>query len=452
MKIQNPAIIMALYDIGRDNWDNFTMSYHTYLHWMKNTLSIDANIIVYSEKKFIDTIKQYRKEFDPEFKKTIIVECPLEELDCYKKYYTKLSNLMWSEEFKRKIHHNVPEMTKPLYNIIMFNKMYFIQHAKNNNYFNADMYIWADAGGLRDNINLYKNKIWPSLNKLNELDSSKITFFTHSKNIKIDDNEFHAMSQIRYIQGTCFFVPKNLVESFISSCETTIEECIDNNYIGSDEKIFDITYMKDPNAYNLIPCTWRTYFRLFIDKNITKVFIDLGSYKGNAINYFINNELHINNDWEIHAFEPNPLVDMEKSINKINHNNIKIHKKAAWIRDANRIEFNQYGVDGTSQGSLLPDSGGGKGYGDFYNNIFIEAIDIIKFIKSFDESIELYLKIDIEFSEYIIVDHLLQDGWPSNIKTIWIAWHDQNNKINKDKIQYFTKKIQEAGTVVKSWI
>lgn len=450
--IEQPAIIMALYDIGRDNWSNFTVSYHTYLHWMKNTLSLDANIVIYSEQKFIDTIKTYRKEFDPDFKKTIIVECPLEELECYKKYYNSLSNLMFSQSFRQKVHHDVPEMTKPLYNIIMFNKAYFIKHAKDNNYFNADLYIWADAGGLRESIDQYKNRAWPCLEKINELDNNKITFFTHSKDISIHNNEAHAMSQMRYIQGTCFFVPSHLVEFLVTSCDSTIDECIQHNYIGSDEKIFDITYLKDPNKYNLISCTWRTYFKLFKNgSNISKIFIDLGAYEGQAIGHFIHNELRIDNDWEIHAFEPNPLIDTEKHIQKYNNNNIKVYKKAAWIRDAERIAFNRYGTNGTSQGSLMADSGGGKGYGDFFDSIYVPAIDIIKFIKLFDSDLELYIKIDIEFSEYIIIDHLLQSGWPSNIKIMWIAWHDQFNDINKDKIQYFTQKITECGTIVKSW-
>ena len=28
MAIRKPAIVMALYDIGRDNWDHFTVSYN----------------------------------------------------------------------------------------------------------------------------------------------------------------------------------------------------------------------------------------------------------------------------------------------------------------------------------------------------------------------------------------------------------------------------------------
>lgn len=264
MAIEKPVIVMALYDIGRDKWDHFGLSYNTYLFWMRNTLSLDANFVIYTEEKFVSDIKGMRKEFDETFSKTIIVDIPLVELDCYKQYNQKLEDLMFSEEFRSKVHHpNVPEMTKPLYNIIMFNKLNFLKHAKDNNYFDSDLFIWADAGGLRDNISNYKNIIYPSLEKINKLDLDKTTFFSHHGNFDIHDYEYHAMSQIRHIQGTAFFVPKKNVDTLLHDFNQTINDCIENKFIGSDEKIFDITYVKDKSQYQLVECTWREYFNLF---------------------------------------------------------------------------------------------------------------------------------------------------------------------------------------------
>ena len=59
--IKKPVIVMALYDIGRDNWDNFNLSYNTYLWWMKNTLSLDADFVIYTEDKFVEEITNNRK-------------------------------------------------------------------------------------------------------------------------------------------------------------------------------------------------------------------------------------------------------------------------------------------------------------------------------------------------------------------------------------------------------
>jgi hypothetical protein len=265
MVMKNAVIVMALYDIGRENWDNFRMSYHTYGWWMRNTLSLDCNIVVYTELKFIEELNNYRKEFDPELSKTKFIIQPLQELPIYKKYNDRLTSLMSSEEFKNKVSfHDVPEMCQPLYNVIMFNKAYFLKDAIEKNYFDNDVVIWADAGGLREDVNLYKNKKWPNQDKLKNLDENKITFFSHREEFTVEDKEFHSLSQIRFIQGTCFILPSKLIDSFIKTIEETIEESINSVYIGSDEKIFDICYTTNKGMFNLIKSDWREYFDILL--------------------------------------------------------------------------------------------------------------------------------------------------------------------------------------------
>ena len=56
--INKPVIVMALYDIGRDNWKNFNLSYNTYLWWMKNTLSLDTDFVIFTEEKFSEKIRK----------------------------------------------------------------------------------------------------------------------------------------------------------------------------------------------------------------------------------------------------------------------------------------------------------------------------------------------------------------------------------------------------------
>lgn len=261
--IKKPIIVMALYDIGRDNWDHFTLSYNTYLYWMRNTLSIDAKFVIYTENKFFDTIREYRLEFDPNLENTIIITQPLKSLSSYVRHHDKLERVMNMDTFKRKIDHpNVPEMTKPLYNIIMFNKLDFLKNAKDCQYFDGDYYMWLDAGGLRDDITNYVGKKWPDLDKINGMDNSKVTFFSHSSDFNIDDYQFHAMSQIRHIQGTAFCAPSETIDDLHVEFNKTVDECLENGFIGSDEKIFDLTYIKNKSKYHLIKCTWREYFKI----------------------------------------------------------------------------------------------------------------------------------------------------------------------------------------------
>ena len=56
MDIKKTAIVTALFDIGRDKWDNYEQSYHTYIEWMKNLLSLNSKIVIYTEEKFSSQI------------------------------------------------------------------------------------------------------------------------------------------------------------------------------------------------------------------------------------------------------------------------------------------------------------------------------------------------------------------------------------------------------------
>lgn len=263
MDIKKPIIVTALYDIGRDSWEKFTQSYGGYIHWMERTLSLDSHMVIYTEIKFYEEIKSYRLKYDPNLDKTIFVIQELDELVAYKLYNDKLTELMFSDEFKLKAHFDVPEMNKPLYNVIMFNKVFWLKHSVDNNFFDADMVIWADAGGLREPIETYKLSEWPNIQKINNIDPDKIIFFSHKDDFGIHDNQWHALSQVRNIQGTAFMVPSKMINWFADQFIETIEESLEKRFIGSDEKILDITYLKDKAKYHLIPCTWREYFKIF---------------------------------------------------------------------------------------------------------------------------------------------------------------------------------------------
>jgi len=443
------TIVMALFDIGRDKWENFTMSYHTYFWWMRNTLSLDTNMVIYTDGTYEKEIIEFRSEVDPNLKKTKIVNIKLEDTEGYKIFNTPLENLMYSEEFKNKISFQVPEMTKPLYNVVMFSKLYYILDAKQNNYFDTDWYIWADAGGLRENIENYYKNIWPSQEKISKLDQNKVVFFSHRDSINIQDKEYYALSQTRFIQGTCFLVPNIAIEKITQDFTNTAIECIRSKYIGSDEKIFDLTYIKNPSDYHLIKCDWREYYKIF-SKDIKKVFLDLGCHRCQGLHHFINHELKIDTSWEIHTFEPNPLIDIDNCTNQFPKHNITKHRSAVWTKNG-KIVFKQYGNDGTSQGSLIADTQGDKTYGDYYSETEIQCIDLYEFIKSFPENSEIYIKMDVEWAEYELIPYMLKMGWPKNIKKIWIEWHTAGDEKYKETIKQLTDQIKSNGTVAIDW-
>lgn len=165
---------------------------------------------------------------------------------------------MSSKEFQKDIHFpDVPEMCKPWYNILMYSKIYWLELAMNQNPFKSNNFMWMDAGTFRDHEPDVKNKYfvdWP----IKKID--KPTFFCHHDTVRILDKKQHSLSQMRFIHGTCFIIPKKYFEDFKQDFEYTIEYMLSNNFVGSDEKVLDLVYLQNTNSFELIKCGWREYF------------------------------------------------------------------------------------------------------------------------------------------------------------------------------------------------
>jgi FkbM family methyltransferase len=182
-----------------------------------------------------------------------------------------------------------------------------------------------------------------------------------------------------------------------------------------------------------------------------KIFLDLGTHNCEGLNHFINYELKIDSTWDIHTFEPNPLIDVDSCVKNFPNQNIIVHKKAVWIHDDFTI-FKRYGGDGKSQGSLLSDTNGGKSYGDFYDDVKVECIDFYKFLLSLDYADEIYIKMDIEWSEYEVLQNMLDRGWLKNIKKIWVEWHNRDNAEYIEMAKKLTDSIELHNTEIINWI
>lgn len=247
-----PIIVTALFDIGRDNWEHYQQSINVYIHWMERMLSLKNKMVVYTQEDLLDTIRKIREKY---YNDTTYVVDTKEKLVAYDLHYTKLSKLMLSDGFKRKIiFPQVPEMREVWYNILMFNKVWWMLDASKR--IDGTHYVWVDAGCFREDI---INKEWPSKDKMRD----KPLFFSHNLDFKLNDGkELHCLSQVRNIQGTCFVIPKSYLEDIANKFYLEVEQCVKNGYIGSDEKIFDLLYLNNRNDWDLYKCGWREYYNI----------------------------------------------------------------------------------------------------------------------------------------------------------------------------------------------
>jgi hypothetical protein len=253
------------FDIDRGNWDTFTVANNTYLYWFKNVLALDVKLHIATEEKFVEEIKKARSKIDPNFQKTIIQVTTIQELEGFKKFNSSLEKLMFSSEFKEILcHPKTPEMSKPLYNVLMFHKVNYLNEVAKKNPFNTEYFSWVDAGFIRSERDIEGITSWPDPEKL-KLTPDKIKFFCINDDIKgsVRSIKDHLLSQVRLLKGTIFFLHKDLTAIIRDKFNRHVDQSIENGYIGSDEKIFDLCCLNDPELFDLYKCNWREELKLF---------------------------------------------------------------------------------------------------------------------------------------------------------------------------------------------
>lgn len=181
-----------------------------------------------------------------------------------------------------------------------------------------------------------------------------------------------------------------------------------------------------------------------------KIFIDCGSYDGCSIRKF-RDLYDKDNEYTIYSFETNPYLQKyyeQKYENHIHYN------KAVWIYDG-IIDFFVFKHTGGSTLDIkkakhnrnkrkkkmkirnidLPEE----------KIIKIECIDLSKWIKdNFDKEDHIILKLDVEGSEYDILNKLFEDNIINYINQLFIEFHNircgKTLKDDKNILQKLSEK------------
>lgn len=169
------------------------------------------------------------------------------------------------------------------------------------------------------------------------------------------------------------------------------------------------------------------------------IFIDGGAHIGETINGFLKSKLYSKHPWEIFAFEPNPYL--------VSHIPIKpkmvVLDKAIWIYDG-EIDFYLAAYDGGA--SLLKEK---KTGGLSRIPIRVKCVDFGQWIKhKFSKDDFIFVKLDIEGAEYMVLDKMLADGSIEYIDKLYIEFHNIKVNIPEEKDRELIKKIEKLGIPV----
>lgn len=193
------------------------------------------------------------------------------------------------------------------------------------------------------------------------------------------------------------------------------------------------------------------------------IFLDLGTHYGQGLREFIQ-KFKMNENWTIHTFEANPIT-YDIFMNDYLHltPNVIPHNEAIGCYDgfiSLNIESPPNEGD-TGQGSSVISLDRWDPWGlntvkkQFNVQREVSCIDFSCFIKNnFDISDNIVVKMDIEGSEYSVLEKMIQDNTMSYINYICVEWHshffiDKNEMMEKERL--LIDKIREYKLTLENW-
>jgi FkbM family methyltransferase len=194
---------------------------------------------------------------------------------------------------------------------------------------------------------------------------------------------------------------------------------------------------------------------------MANVYLDLGTHFGQGLEHFIQ-MLNVDESWRVHTFEANPITYKqftEDAYKKYPY--VIAHNEAVTDYDGTitvNIETVPEGDNGMGTSVIGLDKWnpwGGTLRENFTKTEEVPCVDLSRFIKdNFSENDRIFIKMDIEGSEFAVLQKLVDENLLDRINTLVVEWHAHfytNQEEMEVKKAELTKKLVDAGVQLLDW-
>lgn len=208
----------------------------------------------------------------------------------------------------------------------------------------------------------------------------------------------------------------------------------------------------------------KTYPEPLKRKNKKKIFLDCGTHMFQGLSQFIE-KINIDTTWEIHCFESNPIVykksqdireKFEKNGFNINHYNLAVSDINGFVKVNCAYSFEGDYVHLGSNILKSPPTIDIK-YNDPFkykdDDIQVQSIKFSDKLKTIcSEEDMVILKLDIEGSEFAVLDDIIESETYKLLDEIYIEFHErffENIELYQGKIRGYREFFKNKGIKVK---
>lgn len=243
------TIVTAFFNINRGQWNEYNRGVENYLYHATRVFSLDDYMVIYIEPEYVDFVKTYREKYK---EKTRIIPLSIKDLPYYK-YKDQIEAIMEDPAFKNGLADpNCPEVTKPLYDVIMWSKVPLVMRTVEDNPFHTTHFVWLDFG-IHSHM-LHDNMLNQPLLK-NVPDKIKFLCRSAPSPDDLDICRFFKSHTNRFA-GSMFTGNAANFRIFNQYLDEEIQDCLSKKVVDCDQSLFSITYLKHPELFDLYVGDW----------------------------------------------------------------------------------------------------------------------------------------------------------------------------------------------------
>lgn len=249
--MSNITFVSAFFDIDRDKWTHYGRTIEEYMDESARVMTLNNNFVIFTEKKFYDKIMHHRRSY---MDKTTIILTDISSLPYYR-YFDDISNIMNNSNFRKGLKNDVvPEVTKPLYLILIWSKIYFVTDAIKKNIYNTVHFGWIDFG-LHKHILQDKYINTELFHGVNICDRIKLMCRSEPQTSDLNIDKFYKSHINRFASG---LITGNIkfFKLFEEHIDNEIKICLQKKIVDCEQSIYTVIYLKHPEIFNIYHGDW----------------------------------------------------------------------------------------------------------------------------------------------------------------------------------------------------
>jgi hypothetical protein len=230
------ATVVSAYYSFKSKYDE-----ETYKKWIRIFLQIPCYLVFFTDANQVDFIRECRKQYT---EKTHIILLNKDEWTATKTFEPNF----WDEQVKKDPERLTANHTPELYKI-WYEKKEFVRRAIELNPFAHDIFVWTDAGIVRDERMIARLNQYPATDKIPQ---DRIVVL-NIKPFLYQETHDSNLSKANRIGGGVIAGKIPIWLKFSNRYDEMVQTyCKDGRFVGKDQSIIASLYLKDSSLFSLI--------------------------------------------------------------------------------------------------------------------------------------------------------------------------------------------------------